>query len=778
MHALECSIGMRCTLTPRSALHAEVKSRYSDFLVHEVAQDGAVVRLTRLWPHELPAPPGAAAAAAAPRVDPLVLLEGIIGAEAAAAVRALAAPPSASAPALEPVCVPLPEDRAARRSVHEAVRALSSGALDSDTLAQEGGQRCIRISRPAKGGVKRARVEVSSEFAAGGAPGAEGGGGGGGSGGSGGASAAATGWRRNGWDASRLPYVRFVLHKVNMDSASAVRSLARALGCKEKAFSYAGTKDKRAATTQHMTLYRMEPERISRAARSVKGLALGDFAFCKEPLHLGQLWGNRFTITLRRLRRCSPAPPGAPPAAAAAAAAAALAAADPPPVDAPYLHALLAAWQAHDFRFVSYFGLQRFGGTASLGASPSTAQAPPAPAVPALRTHLVGRAILAQEWEAALRLLLSPRPADDSAEAGAANAALAATAEGSCTLAQGLAGLAALPHYYTHFALEKKLLGEAVRRCNSAMPTLAGLGRPAALEVLLSIPPASRALYVHAYQSYLWNELASARCSSSSSSSSGEAQSLGAWAVEDDLVLLPAPAAGSAEVVAGAVAEEAVGAGAGAGGSSGSEAGRESEEAALGAEGDEPAAAASDFGLPHASRLHSVTAAEAASHAFPVDEVIMPVVGSSTTVSASPVWGLPALVRLLARDGLVGEAVGGGERGAMLAAVAALFTPRDARFHFTGGYRHLVGRAEGVEWKVLEYGAETDNLAVTDFERVLGERRGGQAAAAAAAGAGAGAGAGAAPAGGGNLALQLVFSLKKSHYATVALREVLGATGQ
>jgi len=202
------------------------------------------------------------------------------------------------------------------------------------------------------------------------------------------------------------------------------------------------------------------------------------------------------------------------------------------------------------------------------------------------------------------------------------------------------------------------------------------------------------------------------------------------------------------------------------------------EEEEGGEEGEEGGAGA-DFGLPHPSRIHCVTASEAAAGRFSVDDVVIPLAGSATVFSSNELWGLPALGALLKRDGLLGPGVGG---SGLEDSVRAVFHPRDARFQFSGGYRHLLGRAEGVDWRLLGYGGgEGENLAVTDFEKVLAGRRQG------------GGGGGAAPhqpsepqplpaqheaaasasAHAGCTALELTFSLKKSHYATVALREVL-----
>ena len=75
MEALLASVGITATLLPPTTarVRGELKTRYSDFLVNEVAPGGGVVRLARLWPHDLPEPPRSAEAEA-PGAPPDALL--------------------------------------------------------------------------------------------------------------------------------------------------------------------------------------------------------------------------------------------------------------------------------------------------------------------------------------------------------------------------------------------------------------------------------------------------------------------------------------------------------------------------------------------------------------------------------------------------------------------------------------------------------------------------------------------------------------------------------
>merc|ERR1712078_470014 len=59
-------------------------------------------------------------------------------------------------------------------------------------------------------------------------------------------------------------YCHFTLHKVNVDTAHAVGSLARATGSRHADFGVAGTKDKRGVTLQRCSVNKVSAERLAR----------------------------------------------------------------------------------------------------------------------------------------------------------------------------------------------------------------------------------------------------------------------------------------------------------------------------------------------------------------------------------------------------------------------------------------------------------------------------------------------------------------------------------
>lgn len=88
-------------------------------------------------------------------------------------------------------------------------------------------------------------------------------------------------------------YTHFVVYKENLDTMKAAGDLSQGLNTNTKAITYAGTKDKRAKTTQWFCIRKREPERISKAADMKKAIHVGNFTFKDEPLKLGHLSGNR-----------------------------------------------------------------------------------------------------------------------------------------------------------------------------------------------------------------------------------------------------------------------------------------------------------------------------------------------------------------------------------------------------------------------------------------------------------------------------------------------------
>ncbi|MFO7872843.1 MAG: tRNA pseudouridine(13) synthase TruD [Candidatus Undinarchaeales archaeon] len=89
---------------------------------------------------------------------------------------------------------------------------------------------------------------------------------------------------------------RFTLVKRDWNQSKILQKISRRCGVSRKRFSYAGTKDKYALTAQRISAWKVGPGTLSKI--SFKDCKIGDFSFAKDRLELGDLWGNRFTITL------------------------------------------------------------------------------------------------------------------------------------------------------------------------------------------------------------------------------------------------------------------------------------------------------------------------------------------------------------------------------------------------------------------------------------------------------------------------------------------------
>ncbi|MDD1670829.1 MAG: tRNA pseudouridine(13) synthase TruD, partial [Methanomicrobiales archaeon] len=97
------------------------------------------------------------------------------------------------------------------------------------------------------------------------------------------------------------PYLVLRLTKRNWEQQRLVKELARALGISHRRISWAGTKDRRAVTSQYITIHGLGPE-------AVEGISLPDVRLevvgrSGHAIPLGDLKGNRFSI---RIRDCDP----------------------------------------------------------------------------------------------------------------------------------------------------------------------------------------------------------------------------------------------------------------------------------------------------------------------------------------------------------------------------------------------------------------------------------------------------------------------------------------
>ncbi|PIN96803.1 hypothetical protein AB205_0108150, partial [Aquarana catesbeiana] len=166
--------------------------------------------------------------------------------------------------------------------------------------------------------------------------------------------------RKHSWPKSRGSFCHFVLYKENKDTMEAINVLSKFLRVKPNLFSYMGTKDKRAITVQAIAVLKITAQRLSHLNKCLMNFKLGNFTYQKHPLKLGELQGNHFTVILRN-------------------------------ITGTVEQVEQAMTSLRNIGFINYYGMQRFGTTA----------------VP---TYQVGRAILQNNWEEMIDLILKPRP--------------------------------------------------------------------------------------------------------------------------------------------------------------------------------------------------------------------------------------------------------------------------------------------------------------------------------------------------------------------------------
>ena len=92
------------------------------------------------------------------------------------------------------------------------------------------------------------------------------------------------------------PYVICRLTKKNWDQQRAIKEIANRLGFSHQRIGFAGTKDKRAVTTQLISIYKGDPTAIS--SLHIPDITVEPVGASDHQISLGNLLGNRFRIAL------------------------------------------------------------------------------------------------------------------------------------------------------------------------------------------------------------------------------------------------------------------------------------------------------------------------------------------------------------------------------------------------------------------------------------------------------------------------------------------------
>jgi tRNA pseudouridine13 synthase len=347
---------------------------------------------------------------------------------------------------VKPIASDEVDDKYTRGQIHQEVRRIFQSRIDTTT--NDTGAIVATAIRDRRG-KKRGR------------------GGGGGGGGGGGAKRE----RKDNRPAGE--YLHFTLFKDNRDTMDAVSQIARMLRTKPQMIGYAGTKDRRASTAQRCSVRYTHQRGMAGLNGKLWGISTGDYEYKGAPIHLGDLLGNEFTITLKNCKMVDE---------------------DTSKPLSERLEALranvgVALEHMTEHGWINYFGQQRFG-THQIG------------------THEIGMLILGDKFEEAVISLLSY---DEEIAERAENGEQAEDASKRDEFARNQACMLFCTRKDIDRAVNLMPRRFAAECCVVRHLTRQPSSKKDFVGALTHITRGLRSMYLHAYQSYVWNHAASTR---------------------------------------------------------------------------------------------------------------------------------------------------------------------------------------------------------------------------------------------------------------------------
>lgn len=459
---------------------------------------------------------------------------------------------------------------------------------------------------------------------------------------------------KNVWPRDRPDHTHFILYKENKDTMDAIHNLAAAINTRPSNFSSAGVKDRRAVTTQWLSSWRLEPKRLIAASRRFNKrpfLKVGNFCFKKEPLRLGQLRANKFDIVIRHLVYNSKG-----------------------------VEVIEKAMESiKEKGFVNYFGLQRFG-------------------TRSIQTHEIGRAILQTNWEKAVDLILSYRFDDNMQPPGSQEKIIDNTISNTDATTPTIENQKIKLHKpdgkrwangaeqhnsfidlwkvkldaeivfkkYPHFRFTNEgLIMKSLTKSEDSSRDY--------LNALISLPRNTRSLYVHSYQSLLWNRATTYRL-----------KKYGFKVVPGDLILSSDSnvSDNSLDILLSADEVDLA----------------EDSQAKVGA-GDNHSNSTRRAPIEELdSKI--IVAEENNLEQYSIFDVVLPLIGSRVRLPSNDVGA--EFERLLREDNLTLES----------------FKAREKLFISYGSYRKIMVKPKNVTWMIKQYSNPQQNLVETDLDKL------------------------------------------------------------
>ncbi len=232
--------------------------------------------------------------------------------------------------------------------------------------------------------------------------------------------------------------IHLTVQKENLTTMDTVNLMCAALRLSRNMVSYAGLKDKRAITCQRMSV----PVQVENELKELKiaGVQFRDFEYSRQPIKIGDLWGNRFTILLRNSDY-------------------------EPETVVQYFKAMA------NTALINFFGVQRFGVVRPV-------------------THKIGKALVQKDYEKAAKVILSTPGKYESDT----------LQEARKRMEDGEFSETVLKELPRDMRYERIVLKELINHPNDFK------------RAIFKLSPRLQTLFVHAFQSYLFNRLISKRC--------------------------------------------------------------------------------------------------------------------------------------------------------------------------------------------------------------------------------------------------------------------------